>query len=176
MMITVRRYRPDDAPVLWTVFYSAIRETAAKDYSPEQIAAWAPESFDDALWAQRMTGIAPFVAERDGVVVGYADVQANGYVDHFFVAGHAGRQGVGSHLMQQIHAHADSMGVTSLFSDVSITARPFFEHWGFAVEQQQSLVVAGVRLTNYRMRKAQLTHNGADALDPLARVRGRGSL
>jgi putative acetyltransferase len=161
---------------LWAVFFSAIRETAAKDYSPEQIAAWAPESFDESRWAHRMAGIAPFVAERDGVVVGYADVQATGYIDHFFVAGHAGRQGVGSQLMQRIHAHAESVRMTSLFSDVSITARPFFEHWGFAVEQQQRLVVAGISLTNYRMRKDQLTHNGAVALDPLARVSGRGSL
>lgn len=175
-MVTIRRFRPDDAPALWSVYFSAIRETAAKDYSPEQIAAWAPESFDESRWAERMAGIAPFVAERDGAVVGYADVQATGYIDHFFVAGHAGRQGVGSQLMLQIHAHASSGGLTSLFADVSVTARPFFEHWGFAVEQQQSLEVAGVSLTNYRMRKAQLTHSGADVLDPLARVRGRGSL
>lgn len=152
-MITIRGYRSDDAPALWAVYFSAIRETAAKDYSPEQIAAWAPETFDQSRWATRMAGIAPFVAERDGIVVGYADVQPNGYIDHFFVAGHAGHQGVGTSLMRQIHSHADSAGLTSLFSDVSITARGFFERWDFAVEQPQSLVVAGISLRNYRMRK-----------------------
>ena len=156
-MITIREYRADDAPALWGVYFSAIRETAAKDYTSQQIAAWAPETFDQSLWATRMAGISPFVAEREGRVVGYADVQPNGYIDHFFVAGHAGRQGVGQALMTQIHSHATSTGITSLFSDVSITARPFFEHWGFAVEQRQSLVVAGISLTNYRMRKDQLT-------------------
>jgi putative acetyltransferase len=157
MTITIREYRSDDAPALWAVYFSAIWETAAKDYSPQQIAAWAPENFDSALWAKRMAGIAPFVAERGGKVVGYADVQQNGYMDHFFVAAHAGRQGVGQALMHQIHARANSTGLTALFSDVSITARPFFESWGFAVEQEQSLVVAGISLTNYRMRKDQLT-------------------
>jgi putative acetyltransferase len=144
------------------VYYSAIRETAAQDYTPEQIAAWAPDSFDESQWAQRLADIAPFVAERDGAAVGYADVQSNGYIDHFFVAAHAGRQGVGSRLMQQIHAHAESMSVTALSSEVSITARPFFEHWGFAVEQQQSLVVRGVALTNFRMRKALPAHEASD--------------
>ncbi len=152
-MITIREYRPDDAPTLWVVYFSAIRETAAKDYSPEQIATWAPDTFDPSLWATRMAGIAPFVAERDGHVVGYADVQPNGYIDHFFVAGHAARQGVGSSLMRRIHSRAESAGLASLFSDVSITARPFFEHWGFAIEQHRQLIVSGVSLTNYRMRK-----------------------
>lgn len=156
-MITIREYRADDAPALRTVYFSAIHETAAKDYSPEQIAAWAPETFDESRWATRMAGISPFVAERDEHVVGYADVQPNGYIDHFFVAGHAGRQGVGHALMHRIHSYATSIRLTSLFSDVSITARPFFESWGFAVEEQQSLVVAGISLTNYRMRKGQLT-------------------
>ncbi len=155
-MITIREYRADDAPALRTVYCSAIRETAAKDYSPEQIAAWAPETVDESRWATRMAGISPFVAERDGNVVGYADVQSNGYIDHFFVAGYAARQGVGHALMRRIHSHATAIGLTSLFSDVSITARPFFESWGFAVEGQQSLVVAGISLTNYRMRKGRL--------------------
>jgi putative acetyltransferase len=156
-MITIRGYRTEDAPVLWAVFSSAIREIAARDYSPEQIAAWAPDTFDASRWAKRMADIAPFVAERDGHVVGYADVQPNGYIDHFFVAGHAGRQGVGTRLMHEIHSRADSSGLTALFADVSITARPFFERWDFAVEQEQRVFVGEISLTNYRMRKNQLT-------------------
>lgn len=156
-MIAIREYRADDAPALRAVYFSAIREVAAKDYSPKQIAAWAPETYDPSRWAARMAGISPFVAERDGLVVGYADVQPSGYIDHFFVAGHAGRQGVGCALMQQIHSRANALTLTSLFSDVSITARPFFEKWGFAVEAEQSMVVAGISLTNFRMRKIRLT-------------------
>jgi hypothetical protein len=39
-----------------------------------------------------MQGIRPFVAEDEGHIVGYADIQPSGYIDHFFVAGgHARR-------------------------------------------------------------------------------------
>lgn len=155
--ITIRRYRPDDAEDLWAVYYSAIHEVAAADYSMEQLDAWAPASFDSSKWAERMRGIAPFVAEGDGAIVGYADVQTNGYIDHFFVAGGAARQGVGSRLMGHIHSVAVAIGVESLFSDVSLTAKPFFEHWDFEIERQQSLAVRGVSLANLRMRKGQLT-------------------
>jgi putative acetyltransferase len=158
-MISIRRYRPTDASSLWRVYYSAIRLVAAKDYTDAQIAAWAPAHFDPAQWAARLEDLAPFVAERDGDAVGYADVQPNGYIDHFFVAGGAARQGVGSLLMARLHAHAAEMGLSSLFAHVSITARPFFEHWGFVVERQQTLEVRGVSLTNFRMSKRLPTVN-----------------
>ena len=155
-MIAIRRYRADDVPALWAVFHSAIHQVAARDYSPPQIDAWAPATFDPDMWARRMAGISPFVAERDGEIVGYADVQPSGYIDHCFVAGGATRRGIGSRLMDRIHSHAVSAGLTSLFSDVSITARPFFERWGFVVEKQQRLVLGEISLTNFRMRKDQI--------------------
>jgi putative acetyltransferase len=71
-------------------------------------------------------------------------------------AGAAARQGVGSRLMDRIHSHAVSTGLTSLFSDVSITARPSFERWGFVVEKQQRLVLGEISLTNFRMRKDRI--------------------
>jgi putative acetyltransferase len=174
-VITIRRYTSGDAPALWAVYCSAIRQVASKDYSKDQIDAWAPANLDPAMWATRMEGIAPFVAERDGEIVGYADVQPNGYIDHFFVAGGATRQGIGSRLMEQLHSHAASLGLESLFAHVSITARPFFERWGFEVEQQQSLAVSGVSLTNFQMRKSQLTTKWSPRLGLLSHVRGLGS-
>jgi putative acetyltransferase len=39
---------------------------------------------------------------------------------------------------------------------VSITARPFFEHFGFVVEAPQQVTVRGVVFDNFRMRKTVL--------------------
>ncbi|HEY8601286.1 MAG TPA: GNAT family N-acetyltransferase [Thermomicrobiales bacterium] len=149
----IREFRAGDEPALREVFFSAIHGTAAADYTPEQVDAWAPAEFDRERWAERMRGIAPFVAEEDGRIVGYADVQGDGYIDHFFVAATAGRRGVGSALMRMIHATAAERGITALYSNVSLTARPFFEHWGFAVEREQQPVANGVTMTNFLMRK-----------------------
>lgn len=153
MTLQVRAFRDADAPALHEVFYSAIHGTASADYTPEQVEAWAPAEVDQVSWAERVRRIAPFVAEEDGRIVGYADVQADGYIDHFFVAAAAGRRGVGSALMRQIHATAAEREIVALYSNVSITARPFFEHWGFVVEAEQRPVAHGVPMTNYRMRK-----------------------
>lgn len=108
---------------------------------------------DQELWAKRIQGIQPFVAEWDGSIVGYADVQANGYIDHFFVSGGFSRQGVGRALMARIHAVAAQRQLVELTSEVSLTAQPFFAHFGFQVAAHQSVVRRGVVLSNARMRK-----------------------
>jgi hypothetical protein len=58
--------------------------------------------------------------------------------------------------MQEIHAAAVARMIESLFSDVSITAKPFFERWGFEVERSQLMTVRDVALENFRMRKTAL--------------------
>jgi putative acetyltransferase len=149
---TIRDYRSTDAPLLWNIFFAAVRQTAAADYTPEQTAAWAPSEHDPAAWSERMGAMAPLVAECDGVIVGYAALRADGYIDHFFVAPPA-RRGVGSALMGAILERAAAQGIAELFSNVSITARPFFERFGFLVEAAQQVTVRGVVFDNFRMRR-----------------------
>jgi putative acetyltransferase len=97
--VLVRRYKPGEEPSLFGVYHSAIHLVASHDYSPEQIAAWAPDDLDAALWEKRIRGINPFVAVPDGAVVAYADLQPSGYIDHFFVSGAYPRRGFGAMLM-----------------------------------------------------------------------------
>ena len=155
-MIRLRAFRCEDAPALRAVYTSAIREVACRDYTPEQVDAWAPLEWDEqdvADWAVRMAGIQPFVAEIDGVVAGYADLQPTGYIDHFFVAANAGGQGVGGTLMRHILAQAEARGLAELTSHVSLTAQPFYAHFGFEIVEQCLPVIDGVTLSNAAMRK-----------------------
>lgn len=153
-MIRIRDFQSSDAPSLWNVFYSAIHQIACADYTAEQLEAWATSQTPDlAKWAVRMEGIKPFVAEIDGQIVGYADLQPSGYIDHFFVSALAARKGVGSALMRHIHERAEQWRLSRLFSDVSLTARPFFERFGFAVGSAQQVDMRGVVLDNFKMTK-----------------------
>ena len=150
----VRAFKNGDESALQAVFYSAVHVIAAKDYALEQLDAWAPHRPDWDAWTARMRGLQPFVAEADGRVVGYADLQTSGYIDHFFVAGKYARRGVGRLLMERIHARAAELGLVRLFSDVSLTAEPFFEHFGFHVVERKNVVSRQVSLPNARMEKA----------------------
>ncbi|MGK8175677.1 GNAT family N-acetyltransferase [Aeromonas dhakensis] len=124
--VEIREYKAGDEARLFSVFLSAVHDIASRDYTAEQIQAWAPDDISPALWANHIRALRPFVAEIDGNIAGYADIQPNGYIDHFFVTGHYARQGVGTKLMTRIHESAKEQGILELTADVSKTAELFF--------------------------------------------------
>ncbi len=149
----IRAFCQGDELRLRQVFHSAVHIVAAKDYSPEQLNAWAPSNFNAQKWIQKMRALQPFVAEEAGTIIGYADLQPDGYIDHFYVSGTSARQCVGRLLMKQIHARAAELGIPKLYSNVSHTARPFFEHFGFQSIEAQTVMIEGISLGNTRMEK-----------------------
>jgi putative acetyltransferase len=149
----IRRYIPGEELALFEVYYSAIHLVASHDYTPEQILAWAPRDLDKTLWENKISGINPFVAELNGEIVGYADLQANGYIDHFFVSGVHFRQGIGSQLMKHVLGEATSLGLSELTSDVSRTAQPFYAKFGFVVAEQRRPELRGAEIPNALMRR-----------------------
>lgn len=153
--ILIRNFRPGDEALLRAVFHASVHGLACRDYTPEQLAAWAPLEHDSAQWAERMRVHRPFVAQVEGsaAVAGFADLQEGGYIDMFFVApAHAG-QGVARALMAHLHAQAAQRGIGQLHADVSLTAEPFFAASGFAVQARQQVARAGVVLHNARMTR-----------------------
>lgn len=149
----VRAFAPADAPALRAVFESSVHTLAAPYYTAAERAAWAPTEHDAAQWAARMRTLQPFVAELDGRIAGFADLQPTGYIDMFFVAGDCGGRGVARALMARIEASARDRGITDLWAHVSLAAEAFFQRAGFEVEQRQTVERAGVVLRNARMAR-----------------------
>ncbi|RNT20244.1 GNAT family N-acetyltransferase [Klebsiella aerogenes] len=137
--MNVRRFIDGDEIALFQVFLSSVRNIASHDYTAEQIEAWAPSNINQRKWFNRIRELKPFVAEVDGEIAGYADVQSNGYIDNFFVSGTMSRQGVGTLLMNRIYEEATILGIEVLTSDVSKTAELFFLRHGFNVVERRFL-------------------------------------
>ncbi len=152
--VVIRPYQHSDAAETLAVFISAVTETAAADYTAEQVQAWAqPERRDPDTWHTAMRARNSIVATIGGELAGFSDVSSDGYVDMMFVSPRHQRRGVAHQLLAHVEAHARREGTPELSANVSITARPFFERHGFTVEAEQHPVKAGVELINYRMRK-----------------------
>ncbi|MFS1501550.1 GNAT family N-acetyltransferase [Vibrio splendidus] len=160
-MVRIRNYRASDDKALWEIFFHTVRNVNVRDYSQQQVEAWAPSSFDFALWQKRMNGLQPFVAELDGCVVGYTDLQPSGLIDHFFCHHEYQGKGVGKALMEHVFTVGRVRGISRYFSEVSITARPFYEHLGFKVVNEQEVEMRGVKLTNYVMEKVVEDRKGS---------------
>ncbi len=153
-VVAIRPYRLSDAADTMAIFLGAVTETAAADYSPEQIQAWAqPEARELSTWHAAMNARNSYVATVDGEPAGFSDVDPKGYIDMMFVSPRFLRLGVARQLLGHVEAHAHSARLTELTANVSITARPFFERYGFVVEAEQHPVMVGVQLTNYAMKK-----------------------
>jgi putative acetyltransferase len=155
-MMRIRRFAIGDEPRLHEVRHSSIHVLAARDYTLEQRLAWSPEVVDQALWSERVRGIQPFIVEIDEPdgprIAAYGDVQADGYIDHFYVSGTYGSRGVGTRLMNHLLATARAAGIRVLTSDVSLTAQGFFARFGFVIVRRQWPVARGVTMENAKMR------------------------
>ncbi len=151
--LRTRRFRAGDEFALFHVHRSAIQSIASRDYTPEQIQAWLPEEGERDAWAQRVRALAPFVALDGDRIVGYADLQANGLIDQFFVSGQHPRRGIGAALMWRVHEEAALLGLSELHAHVSLSAEAFFRRFGFEVVERRLPVRRGLALPNALMRK-----------------------
>ena len=149
---TLRPYVPTDAAATLRCFQRAVRDTASRDYNPEQIESWA--AVDVEAWGRRRASTETWVADRDGQLVGFTDVNHDGYIDMMFVDPDVARTGVASALLNNTIDLVRRRGGRELTVQASITARLFFERHGFSVTSEQRVELRGSELTNYRMRRA----------------------
>ncbi len=152
-VIKIVDFDTDMVSSLWEVFYSSIHNVCVNNYSIEQVNAWAPKDFDPKLWREKMVDIAPCVALIGPDIGGYADLQSCGKIDHFFVHGAFQRRGVGSALMVHLLSRAQSN--KRIYSEVSHTAKGFFEKHGFSRTKVQTVCLRGVEMQNNCMEKTR---------------------
>ena len=93
------------------------------------------------------------MALLDEQIAGCPDVQKDGDIDHFFCHWQYQRKGVGKALMHTLIQTGKANDISRLYAQVSITAKPFFEHFGFQVIKQQ-VENRDEILTNYIMEKS----------------------
>lgn len=149
----MRRFRPEDAAAVASLFHDTVRRINCRDYTDIQVRAWAPDAADPAVWIGKLAGRFSIVAEQDGVITGFGDIEADGHLDHLFVhADHQG-EGIGRRLAETMEAEARRLGLGRIFTEASITARPFFERLGYRVIQEQTVLSRGVEFINFRMEK-----------------------
>ncbi len=152
--LIIRPFVDADVEPLRRVFYTSVHQNACNMYSEEQCHAWAPSVYDRALWRQRMIELQPYVACVHDIIVGYGDLQPNGFLDHFYVAGGWNRRGIGTSLLRFIHSQAQAKQIAETFSHVSLAAQALFLAQGYRIDSTHSVVVRGVSFESARMSRS----------------------
>lgn len=146
----LRRYESGDIGQIARLFHDTVHAVNRRDYSPEQLHAWATGRIDEEAWDAAFRHHLTYVAVEGDLIVGFGDMDAIGYLDKLYV--HEDRQGMGiaTAICDRLESEVNAPCFTV---HASITARPFFEKRGYKVLKIQEVERRGVRLTNYLMEK-----------------------
>ena len=149
----VRLFQPEDTEQIARLFYDTVRNINIRDYSPARVMAWSPEDLYWRNWLELCSTRFTYVAVDNQKILGFGELEANGHIDCFYIHYQYQRRGVGSSIYKAIEAKAKELNSTRLFTEASITAKPFFIEHGFKVINPQQVSCRGQTFTNYSMEK-----------------------
>ena len=152
--IRTRRAELKDIPELNSLFKSTVLTVNAQDYTAAEVADWASCGDIAGHWDELFSHL-HFIAATDckGRIIGFSAVSRDGYLYSLFVHKDWQSKGIGTLLLSEAEKTATAYGARQMTSDVSITARPFFEKRGYAMTKEQKAKANRLHLTNYRMEK-----------------------
>ena len=148
--MVIRRYQPADCEALADLFYNTAHTVNAKDYTKEQLDAWATGSVNLAEWNKAFLEHYSLVAVQDDIITGFGDIDKTGYLDRLYVHKDYQNQGIASAICDRLE---QAFPVGRITSHVSVTAKPFFQKRGYFILKKQQVLRNGVVLTNYVMEK-----------------------
>lgn len=143
--LVIRPATTEDAKDFHRIFCESIDAIDEGFYDSSQRQAWQEAVAGDS-WATRILELTFFVAEQDGVVLGFISWH-QGEIVHVYAVG---RKGIGQALMDYALAHMPP-GETTLTS--SLNAEKFYQRFGFIHEELISKERGGVHIPCIRMRR-----------------------
>lgn len=81
----IRKYIPSDCKYLAELFYDTVHLVNARDYTAEQLTAWATGNVNLNEWNRSFMEHITVVAVKDGIIVGFGDIDKTGYLDRLYV-------------------------------------------------------------------------------------------
>jgi len=147
----IREANSEDTGRLIEVFSNSIKTAAVKDYTPNEIKEWLKTTQNKSRWRDLLKEQVVLVAEVRNQVVGFASLKEGNYLDFMYVHSDFMRQGIAQCLLNEVLDRVKSLKMESISSDVSITAKPFFEKNGFKVVRKNENHRGEEGLINYHM-------------------------
>lgn len=153
-MASFRTMNPADSHLLRELFHDTVLTVNAADYTQEETQDWASCGDREGHW-ERLTGTMHFIAamDTDGEMTGFAGIRDDGYLHSMFIHKDWQRYGIATVLLEKMEKYAADHCVSEITSEVSITARGFFESRGYSVVTEQRRRANRLELTNFVMKK-----------------------
>lgn len=150
----IRPLEEKDLYDMQNLFRSTVLNVNIKDYTKEEVEDWASCDDDIKHWKEILFNnqfIGAF--DKQDNLIGYSSMNKRGYMHSMFVHPDWQGKGIATLLLSEVEKIARQYEVIEITSEVSKTARPFFEHKGYVVECEQKQQANRLKLTNYKMKK-----------------------
>lgn len=152
MSMLLRKYRTSDCAEMAELFYQTVHTVNAKDYTEEQLDAWASGEVNLYEWDRAFLAHDTIICVKDDRIVGFGDIDETGYLDRLYVHKDYQGQGIASEICDELEK---LVAVGTITTHASITAKPFFEKRAYQVIKEQQVIRKGISLTNYVMQKSR---------------------
>lgn len=153
----IRNYAMSDCGPITEVFYQTVHAVNAKDYTKEQLDAWAAKEINLEKWHQKLSESNAVVAVENDIIVGFGNILVSGYLDCLYVHKDYQNQGIATAICDCLEQSVTADRITV---HASITAMPFFAHRGYRTVKEQQVCRKGIFLKNYEMEKLMATNVG----------------
>ena len=133
----IRKYQPSDSQELARLFYDTVHTINARDYNQEQLNVWATRNIDLEKWNQSFLKHYTVVAVDEKIIIGFGDIDKNGYLDHLYVHKDYQGRGVATAICDKLEQVVNGKKVVH----------------GYKIIKEQKVIRNGISLINYLMEK-----------------------
>ncbi|SHM81557.1 GNAT family N-acetyltransferase [Flavobacterium chilense] len=153
MKISFRKATISDLNEMQQLYTNTIQFACKNDYNSAQIEAWISGVKNTERWTQVIETQFVVLAIIQDQIVGFGTLKNGNYIDFFYIHKDFQRRGIANKLLTELELEAKNQHTKIITSDISITAKPFFEKKGFVVKAEQKNIRLDVELINYKMEK-----------------------
>lgn len=151
----IRTAQQSDVAELKDLYQNTVLVINRRDYSQEEVEDWASCGEDVSKIGEMIETHYFIVAVNQlSQLVGFSSITPQGYLHSMFVHKDFQGRGIATMLLREIEMYASSVGIMRITSEVSLTARPFFEKQGYVVQTEQKRRANQLCLTNFWMTKS----------------------
>lgn len=154
MQTTFRIAGPSDLPAITACFLQSIQRSCTGNYSPAEIAVWSETAEHSERWLSAIRDQYFLLVEVGESLAGFGTVKDGNYIDFMYLHPDFQGQGIASELLKKLESRALKSGTKVIRSDVSYTARPFFEKHGYTVLHKNENARKGQALVNFSVEKS----------------------
>ena len=145
----------EDLAAAAKLFCETVHAVNARDYTPDQLRAWAPgDATHRARLAETLAAEYAVGVKAGGKLVGFGSLDGEAReLDLLYVHRDHQGEGIGRAIVRALEREARARGWRTLRTFASLTARPFFERMGYKTVRPNTVVRTSVELVNYLMEK-----------------------